>query len=300
MKETEPSYLDLFSSSILKERVSLFEEIIKKCTLCPKSCGINRFESKEGDCRSGYLPIVSSCGPHFGEEPPLVGYRGSGTIFFTNCNLSCIFCQNYDISHLGYGKEISFEELAGMMIHLQQIGCHNINFVTPSHMVYAILKALLIAVPRGLRIPLVYNSGGYDALKTIELLDGIFDIYMPDYKYAEENVGRELSGARRYPIVAKTAIGEMYRQVGDLTLDNRGVAYRGLLVRHLVLPHNLAGTDEVIDFIAGLSKNTYLNLMDQYRPCYRAKEKPELVRRITLKEYDEMVALARRRGLKRV
>lgn len=246
------------------------------------------------------MPIVSSCNAHFGEESPLVGRHGSGTIFLTNCNLSCIFCQNYDISHLGRGEEVSYRDLASMMLKLQSSGCHNINFVTPTHMVSAILKALLIAIPEGLHIPLVYNSGGYDSVETLELLDGIIDIYMPDFKYMDPDNAEELSGARDYPEVATAALREMHSQVGDLELDKNGTALRGLLIRHLVLPNNLASTDRVISFIAQLSKNTYLNIMDQYRPEYRARECPDIRRRITLQEYDDAINQALQAGLNRI
>jgi putative pyruvate formate lyase activating enzyme len=229
-----------------------------------------------------------------------VGRRGSGTIFFTNCNLACIFCQNYDISHLGRGTEISYRDLAGTMVSLQQRGCHNINFVTPTHMVYAIVKALIHAVPMGLRVPLVYNSGGYDSVDTLRLLDGIFDIYMPDFKYWDGEAARELSGAADYPEAARNALREMHDQVGDLLVDEERVAYRGLLVRHLVLPQDLGGTEKIIDFLHGLSPRTNLNLMDQYRPAYRAGECPALRRRVTMQEFDQALDHARRTGMERL
>jgi putative pyruvate formate lyase activating enzyme len=246
------------------------------------------------------LPIVSSFSPHFGEESCLVGRYGSGTIFMTHCNLFCIFCQNYDISHLGRGEEVPYEELAGMMLALQSRGCHNINIVTPTHMVYAVVRALLVAVPRGLAIPLVYNSGGYDSMETLRLIEGVFDIYMPDFKYMDPDSAERLSGARDYPRRAIEALREMHRQVGDLETDGRGVARRGLLVRHLVLPNNLAATDRVIAFLASLSQHTYLNLMDQYRPEYRARECADLRRRATIAEFDTTVEWARAAGLTRL
>jgi putative pyruvate formate lyase activating enzyme len=284
---SEPSYIALYERGVLEQRLAALDKLVSPCTLCPHRCGIPRVSSSDGSCRSGLLPIVSSLGPHFGEERPLVGRKGSGTIFFTNCNLSCIFCQNYDISHLGQGKEVSYRELALMMMSLQEKGCHNINFVTPTHMVYAIVRALIIAVPMGLHVPLVYNSGGYDSVETLKLLDGIFDVYMPDFKYWDEETAHKLSGVREYPQVARNALREMHDQVGDLRLDERGVAYRGLLVRHLVLPQDLAGTRGVINFLCGLSADTYLNLMNQYRPAYRATECPALRRRVTLQEFDQ-------------
>jgi len=300
MMKSEPTYLSLHERGVLEERLEALEKRVSPCTLCPHRCAVDRSKSKEGRCKSGLLPIVSSLGPHFGEERPLVGRKGSGTIFFTNCNLGCIFCQNYDISHLGQGREVSYRDLALMMISLQENGCHNINCVTPTHMVYAIVRALVQAVPRGLRLPLVYNSGGYDSVETLRLLSGIFDIYMPDFKYWDGEVAGELSGARDYPEVARSALREMHDQVGDLKLDEQGVAYRGLLVRHLVLPQGLAGTEKVIDFLHGLSPDLYLNLMDQYRPAYRARECPTLRRRATLEEFDYTVAYARRVGMRRL
>ncbi len=296
----EPSYISLFESGELSRRAEALEKTIRSCTLCPHHCGVDRSSSKAGRCRSGALPMISSLHAHFGEESPLVGRGGSGTIFFTNCNLACIFCQNYDISHMGRGEEISCEDLARSMLLLQHKGCHNINLVTPTHMTHAIVRALLEAVPRGLRLPLVYNCGGFESLETLRLLEGVIDIYMPDLKYMEAGTGLRLSGAKDYPSVATRAVAEMHRQVGDLMLDETGVAVRGLLVRHLVLPNNLAATDRVIDFIASLSMDTYLNIMDQYRPEYRARECPNLRRRVTLQEFDEAILLARKAGLRRL
>ncbi|HDP81403.1 MAG TPA: radical SAM protein [Spirochaetes bacterium] len=295
-----PRYIELYDQGLLSSKARRLRDLMERCVICPHRCGVNRTSGKAGKCRGGELPIVSSHSAHFGEESCLVGKNGSGTIFFTNCNLACIYCQNYDISHLGRGEEISYEELADIMLSLQQRGCHNINFVTPTHMVYPILKALELAVPRGLRVPLVYNSGGYDAVVTLAILEGVFDIYMPDFKYMDPDTAEELSGARDYPAVASAALREMYRQTGDLTVNSAGVAEKGLLVRHLVLPNNRASTDLVIAFIAGLSRDTYLNLMDQYRPEYRARECFDLRRRVTLDEFDEAVAWARRAGIKRL
>lgn len=295
-----PRYIGLYQSGRLKEIANLLEDKLSSCRLCPHKCGTNRHKGEKGICRSGILPVVSSYGPHFGEEPPLVGYGGSGTIFFTNCNMACIFCQNYDISHLGYGKEVTFEELADMMIYLQRRGCHNINFVTPTHMIYPIVKSLEIAIPRGLNIPLVYNSGGYDSRETLRLLEGVFDIYMPDFKYADGEVARRLSGVKNYPEVAKEAVSEMYAQVGDLFIDSRGIAKYGLMVRHLVLPENMAGSFEVVEFLSGISKNLYLNIMDQYRPVYEAYREPAIARRTRLEEVMEVVNHAKKLGMKRV
>jgi len=221
--------------------------------------------------------MVSSYNAHFGEEAPLVGSKGSGTIFFTHCNLLCIFCQNYDISHEGYGREISDGQLAAVMIHLQKTGCHNINFVTPSHVVPQILSALEIAVKEGLSVPLVYNTSGYDNVETLNLLEGVFDIYMPDFKFWDPKVAEETCNAKDYPEMARLALMEMHRQVGDLVTDEEGIARKGLLIRHLVLPYGLAGTRQVMRFIAEkISTNSYVNIMPQYRPCGRADEIKEL------------------------
>jgi putative pyruvate formate lyase activating enzyme len=244
---------------------------------------------------------VSSYGPHFGEEAPLVGGHGSGTIFFTNCNLRCQFCQNYSISQLGEGEKVNREELADMMLSLQAKGCHNINLVSPTHVVPQILEALEIAVESGLRLPLVYNSGGYDSVETLRILDGIVDIYMPDMKYDDEETAKELSGIESYPSTNKAAIKEMHRQVGDLKINEQGVAERGLLVRHLVLPNGLAGTKGIVNFLSReISPNTYVNIMAQYYPCYRAFQIESLVRRISPVELHEALSLAREAGLSRL
>ena len=245
--------------------------------------------------------VISSYGPHFGEEAPLVGRRGSGTIFFTYCNLRCVFCQNYTISQLGEGRAVDREELAGMMLSLQARGCHNINLVSPTHVVPYILDALELAVSRGLHLPLVYNSGGYDSVETLGLLDGIVDIYMPDMKYSDEKTAEQLSGIKDYPKVNKAAVKEMHRQVGDLEIDKQGVAQRGLLVRHLVLPNRLAGTQEVVRFLAQeISTNTYLNIMAQYHPGYKAFDIPQLARAVNRQEFLEAIDLAHQQGLNRL
>lgn len=245
--------------------------------------------------------MVSSYGPHFGEEAPLVGRHGSGTIFFTYCNLRCVFCQNYTISQLGEGREIDGEELAGMMLSLQAEGCHNINLVSPTHVVPHILEALELAVGRGLHLPLVYNSGGYDCVETLGLLEGIVDIYMPDMKYSDEKTAEQLSGVKDYPGVNRAAVKEMHRQVGDLEIDKEGIAQRGLLVRHLVLPNRLAGTQEVMRFLADeVSRHTYLNLMAQYHPYYKALDMVPLARPINRQEFSEAIDLARQHGLDRL
>lgn len=295
-----PPYIELYKSGVLSQRVDRLESLMESCKLCPHQCGVNRMEGERGSCNTGHRPMVSAFQAHFGEESPLVGRGGSGTIFFTNCNLDCIFCQNYDISHLGRGEEITYEELAAMMLTLQRRGCHNINLVSPSHQVYAITRALLTAIPDGLHLPIVYNSGGYDSVETLQLLENAVDIYMPDFKYMNHEAASELSGVADYPEVSVQALREMHRQVGDLVIDERGIATRGLLVRHLVLPNDLAHTEKVLDEIAGISINTYVNIMDQYRPEYRARECPDIRRRVTLQEYDHAVNYARSKGLHRL
>ncbi len=296
----EPSYTRLYETGRLAEIEAELRGRMQRCDLCPHRCLADRAAGKTGKCGSGMLPIVSSYNRHFGEESCLVGRHGSGAIFMTHCNLSCIFCQNYDISHLGRGDEIAYDEFAAMMLALQSRGCHNINIVTPTHMVYAVVRTLLDAVPKGLRVPLVYNSGGYDSADTLRLIEGVFDIYMPDLKYMDAGTAERLSGAGDYPARAMEALREMHRQTGDLQIDERGIAQRGLLVRHLVLPNNLAATDRVIAFLASLSGNTYLNLMDQYHPEYRARECADLRRRTTIAEFDEAVQWAHRAGLSRL
>jgi putative pyruvate formate lyase activating enzyme len=298
----EPAYLALLRSGELAHRAQLAYERLEACNICPRECGVNRRESAKGAvCKTGERAVVSSYNPHFGEESPLVGRGGSGTIFFTRCNLKCQYCQNYEISQLGQGREVEPEDLAAMMLQLQEMGCHNINFVSPTHVVPQIILGVLIAAQAGLRLPLVYNTGGYDSLTTLELLDGIFDIYMPDLKYADAEIAQKYSKIKDYPRHNQAAVKEMHRQVGDLVMDRRGVALRGLLIRHLVLPNRLAGTAEIVRFLAEeISRETYLNLMDQYRPCYKAHELPQVSRRLFPEEYAEAVRLARAAGLNRL
>jgi len=274
---------------------------LARCDLCANQCGVNRRGSIKGAvCRTGERTIVSSFNPHFGEEAPLVGRGGSGTIFFAWCNLRCQYCQNFEISQLGEGKEVEPAEIAAMMLYLQAEGCHNINFVSPSHVIAPILAATLIAAQAGLHVPLVYNTGGYDSLQALALLDGVIDIFMPDMKYGDAATARKYSKIRDYPTVNHAAVKEMHRQVGDLQVDEQGVARRGLLVRHLVLPNDLAGTRGVLRFIAEqISLNTYLNLMSQYHPCYKAKES-ELDRRITRAEFERAKEWADELGLSRL
>jgi putative pyruvate formate lyase activating enzyme len=259
-----------------------------------------RQDDKRGFCRVGVRALVSSFSPHFGEEPPLVGVGGSGTIFLASCNLACVFCQNWEISQARWGREVTDEQLAGAMLRLQAMGCHNINFVSPSIYVPQILAALPYAIDGGLHLPLVYNSGGYDSLEALRLLDGIFDIYMPDIKYADEAFARKYSLVKDYYPVARAALKEMHRQAGDL-VEEDGVAVRGLIIRHLVLPQGLAGTAEVMRFIAEeLSVDSYVNVMAQYRPENKAYNYPELSRRLSVEEYQEALELARSQGLHRL
>jgi putative pyruvate formate lyase activating enzyme len=294
-----PAY-KLLPSGILSDKIRKAEEILKECTLCPRECRVDRTSDERGFCKTGNKPFISSWGPHFGEERPLVGRFGSGTIFFGNCNLGCLYCQNYSISHLGEGAEMSFERLADIMLSLQQSGCHNVNFVTPTHQMPMILRSLQIASGKGLNVPIVYNCGGYESLHAIKLLEGIVDIYMPDFKYIDSEMAKKYSCAEDYPEAAKAAVQEMHRQVGDLIIE-KGVALRGLLVRHLVLPERIAGTAGVVKFIAEqISKDTYINIMDQYHPCYKAFDNPPLNKRITNKEYKEALRLAQEAGIKRI
>ena len=299
MNTFKPLYLALLRSGELKQRVQTAYERLHACDFCGRQCHVDRYE-RLGACKTGIRAVVSSFGPHLGEEDPLRGYRGSGTIFFAWCNLNCQFCQNYDISQLGHGHEVEPEDLAEMMLSLQAQECHNVNLVSPTHVVPQILAALLIAAEAGLRLPLVWNTGGYDSLEALVLLDGVVDIYMPDMKYTDEETAYKYSKIKSYPAVNQAAVKEMHRQVGDLTLDENGIALRGLLVRHLVLPEDLAGTAEVARFLAEeISRDTYINVMDQYRPCYKATELPPLGRPITRAEYEQALQRARETGLHR-
>jgi len=296
-----PGYLQLERSGELPDRITAAKELLRSCTLCPRHCHVNRLKGERGACRVGAAAVVSSYGPHFGEERPLVGRHGSGTIFLTGCNLRCVYCQNDDISQHDEGRETTSAELAGMMVALWRQGCHNLNFVTPTHQIAQILEALPQAIAQGVNIPLVYNCGGYEEAATLNLLNGIFDIYMPDFKYGDNTIAERLSGVPDYVDVAKAALKEMHRQVGDLVVDPHGIAVHGLLVRHLVLPAGLAGTRQVMQFLGReISPATYVNLMDQYHPCYRARDYPPLDRRLTKEEFAEAATMAREAGLVRV
>lgn len=296
-----PGYRHLMDSGELQRRIERAEELAQQCVLCPHACRVNR-QKKRGVCRAPDQPVVASFGPHFGEEPPLVGRHGSGTIFFGFCNLRCVYCQNWDLSFGGTGEPVSARELAAIMLKLQDhYRCHNINLVTPTHFVPGILAAVAIAAAEGLTIPLVYNCGGYESLDTLALLDGVIDIYMPDFKYAQPERGRKYSGVKDYPEAAKKTLKEMDRQVGGLKTGERGIAYRGLLIRHLVLPGGLADTKEVLRFIKEeLSPDCLVNLMDQYYPAHRAHRYEELSRRLTRREYEAARAYAEELGLRLV
>jgi putative pyruvate formate lyase activating enzyme len=301
-----PGYLHLLRTGELDERAERAHEMLRDCVVCPQECHVNRIEGEEGFCRTGLLPRVSSYSPHFGEEAPLVGRYGSGTIFFAGCNMRCEFCQNYTISQCGAGTAIACEDLAEIMLRLQERRCHNINLVSPSHVVPQILRAVAIAAARGLTLPLVYNSGGYDAVETLKLLDGVIDIYMPDAKYGRDDVAWELSHAAGYTSRMQAALKEMHRQVGDLVVGADGVAVRGMIIRHLVLPGNLANTEVVMKFIADeISRDAYVNVMAQYHPAWRAAEggrSPVLAalqRPITAREYEYALRCARESGLSR-
>jgi putative pyruvate formate lyase activating enzyme len=297
-----PAYAALRDRGELERRARAALGRLRCCDLCARYCRVDRRASLHGVvCRTGERAIVHGHGPHHGEELPLRGRRGSGTIFFGGCNLRCVYCQNWEISWGRAGREVEPDELGAMMLDLQASGCHNVNLVSPSHVVAQVLAAVSIAAREGLRLPLVYNTGGYDSPEALALLDGVVDVYMPDMKYADPQAARIYSSARDYWEVNRAAVREMHRQVGDLVLDRDGVAQRGLLVRHLVLPADLAGTEAVLAFLATeISPNTYLNLMDQYRPCYRAGEFPPLDRRITAEEYRRAVSIAHRHGLRRL
>jgi len=287
-----PIDLDSFSETVRK----LWQRM-NPCELCPRRCKVNRSKGQTGFCGIADMPVVSSVGPHFGEESVLVGRGGSGTIFFAGCNLGCIFCQNFDISHYRHGHEVTIQQLSEYMLDLQSYGCHNINFVTPTHVIPAIVAAIELARKSGLSVPTVYNTGGYDSVETLQLLDGYMDIYMPDMKYADSQVAEELSHAPDYPQVNLAAVREMHRQVGDLQTE-KGLATRGLLIRHLVLPESLAGSFEIIDFLAEqISPKTTINVMDQYRPCYKASSYPKINRRPTLKEIESVRQYAIKKGL---
>ena len=301
MPNFKPLYISSFERGLLKEKREKAYDVLKSCVLCPRRCGVDRLSGDTGICKTGRRAWVSSYNPHFGEEEPLVGLHGSGTIFFTHCNLLCLFCQNFDISHQGHGQKISDDELAGIMLALQNQGCHNINFVTPSHVVPQILSAVEIAAEHGLSVPLVFNTGGDDRVDTLKLLEGVFDIYMPDFKFWDPLIAESACRAGDYPEVARKALLEMHRQVGDLQVDEEGIARRGLLIRHLALPEGLAGTRKIMRFIAQrLSPDSYVNIMSQYRPCGRAAEVEGLNSNLTAEGFQLAVQAAKEEGITRL
>lgn len=294
-------YTDLQASGELKRRAEVLGTWLQPCVVCPHQCGTDRTNATGAFCRAGDRVRVASFGPHFGEEQSLVGKGGSGTIFFGRCNLNCVYCQNYDLSQADSGREIAPEELADIMLQVQGMGCENINLVSPTHFTPQILTALDLAAKRGLYLPLVWNTGTYERIETLKLLDGVVDIYLPDTKYADPQVAQRLSAVADYPLRMREALREMHRQVGDLVTDPHGIAVRGIMIRHLVLPGGLAGTAETMRFIAEeLSTDTYVNVMGQYRPEYRAGEFPEINRFATVEEVAEAVRMARAAGLHRL
>lgn len=301
MKSLTPGYLSLAETGELHRRAEGLMALLKDCTLCPRDCHVDRTSGRLGYCRSGYLPIISSYCAHHGEEPVISGKKGSGTIFFGNCNLRCVFCQNHQISQPVCSlkdKEVGFERLADMMLELQSSGCHNINFVSPSHFAAQIVKGVEIAASNGLTIPLVYNTNGYDSIDTLRFMEGIIDIYLPDIKYSDERAGLEYSKVGDYVKHSRAAIVEMKRQVGDLVVDNSGIALRGLIVRHLVLPNDLAGSEESLRFISDkVGKETYMSVMSQYFPTHKAVDYPLISRPISYREYEKVLEWLDRFGL---
>jgi len=294
-----PAYEKLDREGKLAQRVKQAYAIFKHCQLCPRRCGVNRLKGERGFCQAPVRPVIYSYHPHFGEEVPVVGENGSGTIFFSNCNLRCVFCQNWPIAHEGRGKEVEDEDLADMMIKLQKMGCHNINLVTPTHVMPNILNATRIALKKGLHLPLFYNTSGYERLEILKIIDGIVDIYKPDMKFMDGDMAEKYSGgASDYPEVTKKAILEMHRQVGVLKSDQNGYAIRGLIIRHLVMPNRVAGTEKFVKWVAeNLPKSTYVNIMAQYRVEYKAFEYPEIARGITVQEFLEAMEWAKKYGL---
>ncbi len=291
--------VSMISETELQNRIEAAYQLLESCRVCPRECGVNRLRNDRlGFCRSGLNPVVSSASPHHGEEPPLSGTSGSGTIFLTNCNLRCVYCQNYPISQLGNGAERTPGELACQMLWLQEQGCHNLNLVTPTHFMPQILKAIGIAKERGFHLPIVYNTSGYESIEALRLLDGIVDIYLPDMRYSDDPTARKYSVAPHYPEINRSAVREMYRQVGNLVLDENGIAKKGLIIRHLVLPNGLSGTDGIMKFLAEeVSRDVYISLMSQYFPAHKAHEFKELSRRITAGEYDEACKIMEKYGL---
>jgi len=302
MAPFEPGYLSLFHSGELLKRVKALETRLADCDLCPHNCRVDRLQGEVGFCRSGSVPLVASICAHHGEEPPISGTKGSGTVFFGNCNMRCVYCQNCQISQNPDAmrtKEMTTSELAKQLVYLQdELRCHNINFVSPSHFVPQMSRAVYEAVPLGLKIPLVYNTGGYDSLSALKLLDGIIDIYLPDIRYADNAVALRYSGVKNYVPVVRTAIKEMYRQVGNLKVDAREIARKGLIVRHLILPHNLAGSEASLKWLANeISPDVFVSIMAQYYPAHQANKYPELNRRVTAEEYEKVTRIMENLGI---
>ena len=300
MSSSYPSYVELHESGELARRARQAVDCLADCALCGRECHVDRSQGVNSDsyCHGGRYAYVSSVFPHQGEEACLRGTGGSGTIFFTHCNLRCVFCQNFDISWQKHGRPLRPGQLADRMLELQAQGCHNVNFVTPSHVVPQILEGLVPAVEGGLRLPLVYNTGGYDRVETLRLLDGVVDVYMPDLKFWDSKVSKLLANAEDYAQVACSAVEEMHRQVGDLVVDEAGLARRGLLVRHLVMPGGLEDTRRIMHFLAGeISPDTFVNIMPQYRPEGMASQYPSINQPLTLTDYRRAVAIAEEEGL---
>jgi putative pyruvate formate lyase activating enzyme len=300
-----PSYFKLHEEGHLKEKVDeALSHLGPSCTVCPRLCkGVDRWANQFGVCKVGRHARVASAFPHFGEEDVLRGWQGSGTIFFSWCNLRCVFCQNFEVSQVGDGQELDVCDLARLMIHLQDAGCHNINFVTPEHVVPQIVEALPLAIDMGLRLPLVYNTSSYDSLDSLRVMEGLVDIYMPDFKLWDEEMSRQYLAATNYPTVARQVISEMHRQVGELIVDEDGLALRGVLIRHLVMPGRLDDTRHIVRWTAELSRDSYLNLMDQYNPAWKAKTNPrfaEINRHVTRPEMADAETMAREAGLWRL
>ena len=292
--EFEPGYISLSRNGVLNTISSELLGKLECCSLCPRKCKVNRLKGETGICRTGRYAWISAAHTHFGEEPQLVGFNGSGTIFFTNCNLMCNFCQNFEISHLGEGQVVLPVELAAIMLSLQRAGCHNINLVTPTHVISQIVEALCIAVEQGLNIPLVYNSSSYENSETIEMLRGIIDIYLPDFKFSDAALSNETCNAIDYPSVAKRIIKDMYSQVGDLRMNEYNIAYQGLIVRHLVMPGQIEDSKNILKYLSEeISRKTYVNIMPQFRPSGSVSRHPQLGRSVTKTEFYEVIAYAR-------
>jgi putative pyruvate formate lyase activating enzyme len=293
-----PAYLQAYNNGKLERLIEQALKLLESCCICPRKCKVNRLKNETGFCKTGLKPKVISYMPHRGEEPPISGERGSGTIFFSQCNMSCVYCQNYEFSQLGEGREVDFEDLAQFMLELQNLGCHNINLVTPTHVMPQILKALHIAISKGLNLPLVYNTGGYELPEIIRLLDGIVDIYLPDMRYADTQMSIKYSNAPDYPKYNQASVKEMHRQVGVADIDDEGIIKRGVVIRHLVLPDKISGTEKTMKFISEeLSKETYISLMSQYAPYYKAHEFHDISRRVTFEKYEEARKIMHKYGL---